>query len=1044
MKKNKNIIHNGDAMLLPKSLPYEAGKKDVQLNYIVEHFIPDREKINVCDYGCGNGLFLAALSNHPEKSIGIYLYIDEDENALTETGSHIFKTSQIQIPDSCKSENLDPNKYGGKFDLVIMHHLLHEVIRPHEMLEQAFELLKPSGKIVIGDLCFFHWYEPDHVFWNCETINELFDAKRFDVNCITHKDQSGRKSYLAFVSLKDGESYPKKFEMLPKIKSVYQKMKEYYRERIRATGGPFNKSPLDGQVYERLELHIIRRLEEIENILKERIASRPPHFTNIKEPEPNFVGRKEYLDAITEWYRDSNINIGALIGWGGEGKSSIARKWFDSLEENGIRPYGIFWWGFYRNPYLERFLDSLLDYLAQGRINLNEIKSTWAKVDKINELIQEGEYLIVLDGLEEMQKGEEVGAEFGCMIHRELIEILTNLADSKAKGLCLITTRYPLTDIKNWEEKTFQEKEVESLSIEDARLLFEKIGVKGSQDDIDATIKEFNGHVLSLTLLANYLVKDFKGDIKKAKDIPPFYSDKEAGGKAHRMLLWYAKQLSQEQLAFMKIFSLFRRAINEKDFEGVFRSEMETPINKPLRDMNFFSFKRMIDNLCDRRLITKGQDDTYTTHPLIKNYFESIFEEPDKKLCHKRIYQYFGEIALEKPEIPEILEGMQIGIIGKQHNLLLSFQPKTLEGMKTLFEQVYHGCSASLYDEVFNEVFMDKIHRREKRFIVYNLGAWETDLLLIKTFFPKGDLSGMPLVSEEIARCYLFNEAGLVLLNTGKSKEAKEPLLAGIQMAIETKDWVNASMGYQNLAELQFRIGELENGAKDAEEALRLAEKAGSDSYIMASKTYLAYMLYLLGKNKDADGLFSQADELHVKIDGERLYSILGIFYAESFLSTNRIDEASKLTIKNLEICKMEKWPDDISRCHRLLSNIERTKGNYKEAEAHLKKAIDLAKNVGMPSLQIEALLEFGRLYLDIKKYKDAIRDANEVMKICERTGFKLYEPDAEVVLAKVYLAQGEIDKAKQFAQSGYDNASEMHYHWPKVEAEELLKELSR
>lgn len=395
----------------------------------------------------------------------------------------------------------------------------------------------------------------------------------------------------------------------------------------------------------------------------ERKTLRPPYSFNITYPEPNFVGRQEILDTITKWYRNSDVHIGALIGWGGEGKSAIVRKWYDNLEDYSIKPEGIFWWGFYHNPYLERFLDSLLDYFAAGRIDLKEIKSNWAKVDKIKEFVVEGDYLIILDGLEGMQKGEEYGEKFGCMTHREIMEILISLSDSKAKGLCLITTRYPLTDINKWGKKTFQKKEVENLSIEDARLLFEKIGVKGSQDDIDATIKEFNGHALSLTLLANYLVKDFKGDIERAKDIPPFHSDKEAGGKSHRMLLWYAKQLKEEQLAFMKIFSLFRREVNENDFEGVFRSEMETSINKPLRDTNLFSFKRMIDNLCDRKLTTKRQDDTYTTHPLVKNYFESIFEEQDKKLCHKRIYQYLGENGLEKPEIPEIPEGMMIGII---------------------------------------------------------------------------------------------------------------------------------------------------------------------------------------------------------------------------------------------------------------------------------------------------------------------------------------------------------------------------------------------
>ena len=49
-------------------------------------------------------------------------------------------------------------------------------------------------------------------------------------------------------------------------------------------------------------------------------------------------------------------------------------------------------------------------------------------MDKINELIHEAEYLIILDGFEEMQKGEDRGTEFGYVQHGEIKEILTNLA----------------------------------------------------------------------------------------------------------------------------------------------------------------------------------------------------------------------------------------------------------------------------------------------------------------------------------------------------------------------------------------------------------------------------------------------------------------------------------------------------------------------------------------------------------------------------------------------------------------------------------------
>jgi hypothetical protein len=46
----------------------------------------------------------------------------------------------------------------------------------------------------------------------------------------------------------------------------------------------------------------------------------PPSLHNQTPPEPNFVGRKEMLETITEWYNNPEVRIGALIGWGGVGK----------------------------------------------------------------------------------------------------------------------------------------------------------------------------------------------------------------------------------------------------------------------------------------------------------------------------------------------------------------------------------------------------------------------------------------------------------------------------------------------------------------------------------------------------------------------------------------------------------------------------------------------------------------------------------------------------------------------------------------------------
>ena len=290
---------------------------------------------------------------------------------------------------------------------------------------------------------------------------------------------------------------------------------------------------------------------------------------------------------------------------------------------------------------------------------------------------------------------------------------------------------------------------------------------------------------------------------------------------------------------------------------------------------------------------------------------------------------------------------------------------------------------------------------------------------------------------------WLLNEAGLALLNIGRPKEAEELFVKKTNMQIEDENEIEAITGYQNLAELYFRTGELKRALSNAEKAHDAAKKKAMINKIIIIKSIIGWILYLMGKSREADNEFRQAAELDTKIysDHGLLYGLAGAQIADFFISMKRIDGAFKVTSANLETCKTENMLYNISICHRCLGAIERIKGNHKEARAHLQKALELAHKVGMPALEIETLLEFGRLHLDRGRYEDAVNACRAVLKLCERSGFKLYEPDAEVVQGKAYLASGDIKQAKTFARSAYEKAAGMHYRWQEGDAAHLLGE---
>ena len=483
-----------------------------------------------------------------------------------------------------------------------------------------------------------------------------------------------------------------------------------------------------------------------------------------------------------------------------------------------------------------------------------------------------------------------------------------------------MTSRYSLADIAKWKGARYREQEVERLGNEDARELLKKIGVTGSQAKIDDIVQEYGGHALSLTLLGKYLVEDFNGDITKAKAIPPFPSDTEAGGKAHRILVWYDRGLEDAQRAFMKVFSLFRRSVDQADFEQVFCSKMETAINEPMTKLKTFSFMRMVENLCERRLIARGQNNTYTTHPLIRNYFDSTIESHDKSVCHKKIYDSTR---------PQDISSMD-----------------TAEKMHGLLDRVYHGCAAGLHDEVFKSTYTAKIDGVQiGHWITHILGAWQTDLTLLQNFFEDGNFSQLPLLNDEKDQGTLLTKAALDLLNIGRLDEAERLLLTAMKVTRDAADRFTASL---TLADLLLRKGEIRQAREVAKNASKLEGQGERlNAQLIMARSHVAWMSHLLGEEESAKYWFERVDQLEQDQYHRPPQGLRGIFYADYLVDIGEISKAHTITEKNLEFSHHFKFINFIAMCYRCLSSIERTRRNYDEAEKHLANSLQLSGTVG-------------------------------------------------------------------------------------------------
>jgi tetratricopeptide (TPR) repeat protein len=387
----------------------------------------------------------------------------------------------------------------------------------------------------------------------------------------------------------------------------------------------------------------------------------------------------------------------------------------------------------------------------------------------------------------------------------------------------------------------------------------------------------------------------------------------------------------------------------------------------------------------------------------------------------------------------------------------------------------------------------ERIYQRDRRVIIHQLGAYETNLSIMYEFFPRApdgepDLTADPQVSDPGDRRWILNEVGLCLMNLGRLRDAVPFYERKNAIAFEMDDWHNASIGYRNLADLHIALGEVDASAEAAREALRLARQAENQQDEVNSMGWIARSEFLMGNLEEALEVYKQAEELQTEIQPslQYHYSTDGIRHAETLircaanplprspaktpkrLSAETLSYARRITEANLEICERNRWEFLISMCHRVLGDLDAyslsrsqppSPGAAQEARAHYDEALRIARSISFRPALIEALLGRGRYVArdlgdlgDLRGLDQAFSDLREALDLATRGGYRRYEADIRVTLAWAHLAAtplpgpspagGGRERAREEAARARAMSEAVGYHWGQVDAEEVLDAL--
>ena len=163
-------------------------------------------------------------------------------------------------------------------------------------------------------------------------------------------------------------------------------------------------------------------------------------------------------------------------------------RWLIQLGANQYRgAQRVYGWSFYsqgaaegRQASADLFIASALSWF--GDTNPDE-GSPWDKGERLADLIRNQRTLLVLDGMEPLQQPPAEGVQQGRLKDPGLQSLLRALARHNP-GLCVVSTRLDVDDIKEFIGASAERIDLEDLSPEAGVHLLQSLGVKGTPDDL--------------------------------------------------------------------------------------------------------------------------------------------------------------------------------------------------------------------------------------------------------------------------------------------------------------------------------------------------------------------------------------------------------------------------------------------------------------------------------------------------------------------------------------------------------------------------------
>jgi hypothetical protein len=725
-----------------------------------------------------------------------------------------------------------------------------------------------------------------------------------------------------------------------------------------------------------------------------RIESAPDfHAKWIHETsnDGKFTGREDEFSRLNKWVRDEAVRAVAVCAVGGTGKTALIGRWLKETDGWRSRPFtGLFGWSFYQNRDSNDFLKAFLVW-AHEAFGAAKPDQNTKLVSAALAVLRKQPYVVVLDGLEVLQQGPEE-ARHGAFLDGALREFLTAFCQQEHRSLAVLTSRFVFADLERYLGTAFHQVELHGLPAEQGANLLDELGVRGTVRDRKEISERLEGHPLGLRVFAGAL-PDVDRDnplrfLDHAFDVTGLPPDAPLAKRVTSLLSFYDKKLPRVQIRLLSVVALFRAPVADATVVHLARGLFGDKTDDALPDDATLAAelqKLHTLGILSREPVEGGHGSA--CHPILRDHFRSVLLGSGPDAARRAADLLQGQPSAEKPRSVKEIEPVLLAI-----ELLLD------AGEFKAADELYRGRLEEEGASVFLTIpAMAEGLACSLGFVRDEARRQQCEAKLSQSFL-----------------AFYLNAVGFFASYCGQYELALEYYAGSSAIYQAMQKTRHLSRVLVNEADLLLFLGRLAEAQRKSAEALRLSSVERNESEVRNCRVSHGWAAVLSGQLWAAAEDFACANEIVKRNgpDGDELYGIHGIWWAELLLRTGHLVLAGRRTEANLRICERNHSNQDIARCHWMLGACALAEGRLDDAEAQLQLAEPILHRGQMLFWLARVHITAGHVALARQDLQSALGRAAEALTLATPRGMRLIHADALVLRGRARLLERLSDSA--------------------------------